>query len=55
MFTHFVCALLGFCAHEFPVKSEKPWTFIVDQRLYIVLCTTLEAGVDKLSDNLKCD
>ena len=23
MFNHFVCALLSFCAHEFPAKSES--------------------------------
>ena len=23
MLTRFVCALLGFCVHEFPTKSEK--------------------------------
>ena len=35
MFARFVWALLGFCAREFTVKSgKKPWTFIVDRRLY---------------------
>ena len=34
MFTHFVCALLSFRAHEFPVKSEKnPGTSIADRTL----------------------
>ena len=36
VFARFVCALLDFCAHNFPAKPEKKlWTFIVDQRLYI--------------------
>ena len=36
MCAHFVCALLGFRACEFPVKPEKKtWTFIADQRSYI--------------------
>ena len=36
MFAQFICALLGFRAHDFPMISKKnPWTFIVDQRSYV--------------------
>ena len=35
MFARFVCALLGFRAHEFPDKSKKNWIFIVDHRSYV--------------------
>ena len=36
MFTHFVCALLSFCAREFPAKPEtlEPRKFIVERTSY---------------------
>ena len=41
MFTRFFCALLGFHARKFPAKSGKKQTFIVDQKLYIILGRSL--------------
>ena len=39
MFARFVCALLGFCAHEFPDKSEKKTGYLslITGRMYILI------------------
>ena len=37
MLAFFVYDLLGFCAREFPEKSEKTWNFTADCTLYVYL------------------